>query len=182
MGYGDVTVTTTIPMFRKVRFHSRDSLGSEDLDLPPETLQTVAFWFAPPEDVVEAMKREGLPVGEALTGIANVLVEVAPLFVMCDVQDIGAVVDTQNLGRDTLFLHDRYPGGMGYASRCLEQFEEMIQTVRDVVRDCGCEDGCPSCVGAAAPPFAMTDLDSGVRDRIPEKKSAAFLLEELLGS
>jgi DEAD/DEAH box helicase domain-containing protein len=181
LGYGDVTVTTTIPMFRKIRFHSRDSLGAENLELPPQVLETVAFWFAPPSDLVDRMKDEGLPVGDALTGIANVVVEVAPLFVMCDVQDIGAVVDARNLGRDALFVHDRYPGGMGYASRCLERFEEMMGTVRDVIRDCGCEDGCPSCVGAATPAFAMTDLDSGVRGRIPDKKAAAFLLEGMLG-
>ena len=37
LGFGDVTVTTTIPMFRKIRFHSRDSLGFEELELPPQT-------------------------------------------------------------------------------------------------------------------------------------------------
>lgn len=181
LGYGDVTVTTTIPMFRKIRFHSRESLGFEDLELPPQTLETVAFWFAPPEGLVDEMKAQGIPVGEALVGIANVIVEVAPLFVMCDVQDIGAVVDVRNLGRDALFVHDKHPGGMGYASRCLEQFAPMLQTVRDVIRDCGCEDGCPSCVGASMPTFAMSDLDSGVRDRIPEKAAARYLLERLLG-
>jgi DEAD/DEAH box helicase domain-containing protein len=177
LGYGDVTVTTNIPMFRKIRFHSRDSLGFENLELPPQELQTVAFWFVPPDDAAEAMRAEDLVPGEALTGIANLLVEVAPFFVMCDVQDIGAVVDSRNLGKDALFIHDRYPGGMGFASRCLEQFGEMIQTAASVVRECACEDGCPSCVGAPVTPFSMTDLDSSVRGRIPDKNAARFLLD-----
>jgi ABC-type phosphate transport system permease subunit len=42
--------------------------------------------------------RQGMIVGEALIGIANVFVEVAPLYVMADVQDIGTVVDSSNLG------------------------------------------------------------------------------------
>ena len=121
MGYGDVTITTAIPMFKKIRFHSRDSLGFEKLELPPQLLETVALWFAPPEEIAKNMQANKLLVGEALIGIANVLVEVAPLFVMCDTQDIGTVVDAKNLNRDALFLHDRYPGGMGYARRCLEQ-------------------------------------------------------------
>ena len=179
LGFGDVTVTTTIPMFKKIRFHSRDSLGFEKLELPPQLLETVAFWFVPPDDVVEDMKKRGLLVGEALIGIANVLIEVAPLFVMCDTQDIGTVVDAKNLGKDALFLHDRYPGGMGYARRCLDSFEDMIATITDVIRDCGCDDGCPSCVGSAVSPSAMTDLDSTVRGRIANKKAAAFLLEAL---
>ena len=60
---------------------------------------------------------------------------------MCDTQDIGTVVDARNLGSDALFIHDRYPAGMGYARRCLEQFEALLQTAGEVVRNCGCADG-----------------------------------------
>lgn len=181
LGFGDVTVTTTIPMFKKIRFHSRDSLGFEQLELPPQSLETVALWFVPPEDLAGTLQERGLLVGEALIGIANVLVEVAPFFVMCDVQDVGTVVDASCLGRDALFLYDRYPGGMGYARRCLERMGEILATIRDVIADCRCEDGCPSCVGAAVPAFAMTDLDTAVRGRIPNKQAALALLDALLG-
>ncbi len=180
LGYGDVTVTTSIPMFKKIRFHSRDSLGFEKLELPPQLLETVAFWFAPPPELVEEMKQNRHLVGNALIGIANVFVEVAPFFVMCDAQDIGTVVDARNLERDALFVHDRYPGGMGYAQRCLQQFDPMMRTIAEVIRNCGCPDGCPSCVGSAVPPSAMTDLDSSVRGRIPNKEAAAYLLDRLL--
>ncbi len=181
VGFGDVTVTTTIPMFKKVRFHSRDSLGFEELELPPQSLETVAMWLVPPPPIVERMVADGMPVGEALVGVANVLVEVASLFVMCDQQDIGAVVDSSCLGTDALFLHDRYPGGMGYARRCLDRFDEILTAIRDVIHDCPCEDGCPSCVGSAIPAFAQTDLDSATRGRIPHKAAARFLLDEMLG-
>ncbi|MGD9498537.1 MAG: DEAD/DEAH box helicase, partial [Armatimonadota bacterium] len=181
VGFGDVTVTTNIPMFKKIKFATRDSLGFEKLELPPQTLETVAMWFAPPDELVREMMRQGMIVGEALIGIANVLVEVAPLFVMCDVQDVGAVVDSSCLGREALFLHDRYPGGMGFAHRCMQRIEEILPTVQGVIARCGCEDGCPSCVGSAVPAFAMTDLDSAVRGRIPDKRAARLLLDLLLG-
>jgi len=179
LGFGDVTVTTTIPMFKKIRFHSRDSLGFEQLELPSQTLETVAVWLSPSEEIIEAMKREGLVVGEGLIGIANVMVEVAQLFVMCDAQDIGTVVDAASLGRDSLFLYDRYPGGMGYARRCMDCMDRLVATVYDVIAGCSCPDGCPSCVGAAVPAFAMGDLDSSVRGRIPDKRAARFLLHAL---
>jgi DEAD/DEAH box helicase domain-containing protein len=179
-GFGDVTVTTAIPMFKKIKFSSRDSLGFEKLELPPQELETVACWFAPPEEIARELVGQGMVVGEALIGVANVLMEVAPLFVMCDPQDIGTVVDATNLKRDALFLHDRYPGGMGYARRSLDSLEEMLSTVRDVIRDCSCEDGCPSCVGSAVPASAMTDLDSAVRGRIPDKRGATMLLARML--
>ncbi|HOS44405.1 MAG TPA: DUF1998 domain-containing protein, partial [Armatimonadota bacterium] len=179
VGFGDVTVTTSTPMFKKIKFHSRDSLGYEQLELPPQSLETVAFWFAPPEELVRAMQQRGMRMGEALIGIANVLVEVAPIFVMCDPRDIGAVVDASCLGRDALFFHDRYPGGMGYARRCLDALDAMMHTALTVIRACGCADGCPSCVGSAMPAFAQTDFDSAVRDRIPNKAAAVLMLERL---
>ena len=182
IGYGDVSVTTSIPMFKKIRFHSRDSLGFEQLEMPPQLLETVSLWFAPPEPLVEEMKQKKLLIGQALIGIANVMAEVVPFTVMCDTQDIGTVVDAKNLGRDALFLHDRYPGGMGYARRCLDSFEEIMVTVAEVIRNCACDDGCPSCVGSAIPAFAMTDLDSAVRGRIPHKEAAQYLLGRLFES
>jgi DEAD/DEAH box helicase domain-containing protein len=181
LGFGDVTVTTTIPMFKKIRFHSRDSLGFEKLDMPPQTLESVAMWFSPPAKIIEEMQARDMQVGEALVGIANVLVEVASMYVMCDAQDIGAVVDASCLGSDALFLYDRYPGGMGYAKRCLDRFEEILTTIRTVIDDCVCEDGCPSCVGAAIPAFALGDIDSAVRGRIPDKAAAKLLLAGILG-
>jgi len=181
LGFGDVTVTTTIPMFKKIRFHSRDSLGFEKLDMPPQTLESVAMWFQPPAKIVRELKDRQMQVGEALIGIANVLLEVASMYVMCDEQDIGTVVDASCLGADAMFLYDRYPGGMGYARRCLERFEEMLTTIKTVIDDCACEDGCPSCVGAAIPAFALGDMDSAVRGRIPDKAAAKILLAGMLG-
>ncbi|MGI5817920.1 MAG: DEAD/DEAH box helicase [Armatimonadota bacterium] len=180
LGFGDVTVTTEIPMFKKIKFASRDSLGWEKLELPPQQLETVAMWFAPREDVAEELTRRKMIVGEALIGIANVFVEVAPLYVMADVQDIGTVVDSSNLGRDALFVHDRYPGGMGFAARCMERFDDIMRTVARVIEECACEDGCPSCVGSAIPPFAATDMDTAVRGRIPDKAAARALIRRMI--
>ena len=149
------------------------------MELPPQSLETCAMWLTPPPELAGRMVAQKLPVGEALVGVANVMVEVAPLFVMCDPRDIGTVVDSSCLGADALFLYDRYPGGMGYARRCLDRIGEMLAAVRQVVRECPCQDGCPSCVGSAMPAFAMTDLDSATRGRIPNKAAAAFLLNAL---
>jgi len=181
VGFGDVTVTTHIPMFRKMKFHARDSLGFEKLELPPQEMETVGLWIVPPERVAERVQSHNLVLSQGLIGIANAMVEVAPMFVMCDVQDIGVVVDSSNLGRDAIFLYDRYPGGMGYAERCAEVVGQLIESVHTVISQCACQVGCPSCVGAATPAFAQTDLDSAVRGRIPDKEAALVVLHELLG-
>lgn len=180
VGFGDVTVTTTIPMFKKIKFHSRDSLGFETLEMPPQSLETVAMWLVPPDSAIEAAKSAKRVFAEGLVGIANALVECAPLYVMCDTRDIGVVVDASNLGTDALFLYDRYPGGMGYAQRCADSINELVRAVCEVVSNCPCDSGCPSCVGSAMPAFAMTDVDSGTRGRIPDKECALIILREML--
>lgn len=178
-GLGDVTVTTTLPMFKKIKFTSRDSLGFEPLDLPPVTLPTVAMWIAPSPAMLRRIAAEGIPAADALLGVANLLVEVAPMFAMCDVSDIGATVDVACLGREAVFLFDRFPGGMGFARRCLDSVDRILAAARDIVAACACRDGCPSCVGSAVPAFAMGDMDAGVRGRFPDKRGAALLLQDL---
>ncbi|MGQ9696873.1 MAG: DEAD/DEAH box helicase [Armatimonadota bacterium] len=182
VGLGDVTVTTHVPMFKKIKFQTRENVGYEQLDLPPRMMDTVAMWFTPSAETQQELLRRSMVLGEALIGVANVFVEVARLHVMCDPQDIDAVVESSCFGAPTLFVFDRCPGGVGYAERCLESLEQILHSVYRVVSECPCDDGCPSCVGAAVPAFAMSDIDVGVRDRIPDKKAARILLEMILGA
>jgi len=178
IGYGEVTVTTSIPMFKKVRFHSRESLGFERLELPEQSVETVAVWIAP-EPGPAAEWRD---LGEALIGIANVLVEVIPVFLMCDTSDVGAAVDTTRKGATGLFLYDRFPGGMGYARGALDRLDEILDATATVIEECPCEAGCPACVGSAVPNVAANDLDTSVRGRIPDKRAAAELIGKLISS
>lgn len=180
VGHGDVTVTTVVPMFKKVKFFTRESIGWEELDLPPQELETTAMWVVPTERALGRLRQQGRATGEALVGLANLMVEVAPLFIMCDPSDIGALPDASNLGRDAVFLYDRYPGGMGFSARAKQLLEEIMQAALAVARNCPCETGCPSCVGAAVPRFAQTDLDSATRGRIPDKEATLIVLHELL--
>jgi len=181
IGHGDVTVTTVVPMFKKVKFFTRESIGFEELTLPPQELETTAMWLVPPQSAFDLARQFGRTPGEALVGLANLMVEVAPLFIMCDPSDIGVVTDSSNLGREAIFLYDRHQGGTGFSSRAKQSLEQIMQAALDVVRKCPCETGCPSCVGAAVPRFALTDLDSATRGRIPDKEAAQIVLHEMLG-
>ncbi len=177
LGFGEVTVLTTIPMFKKVRFHSRESVGYEDLHLPPIRLETAALWLVPPPAAVADLARAGHLAGEALSGLSNLLTELAPAFLLCDPTDVGGAVDAGQTGRDALFLYDRFPGGMGYARAALDRLPEMLAAARAVIDGCACEDGCPSCVGARETPGGDGDLSA--RGRLPGKAATAALLAAL---
>ena len=177
---GDVTLTTLVVMFKKVKFHSRDSIGFEGLDLPERKMETVAMWLVPPDSTHAACARHSRTVADALVGLSNVVVEVLPMHVMCDSMDIGSVVDSSCLGKDALFIYDRFDGGIGFAEKAYKLIEPVMQCALKVVQDCACHTGCPSCVGASVPPFAARPIDSGTRGRISDKEATLILLHDLL--
>lgn len=179
--HGDVDVTTKPYMFRKIKFGSRDSIGFGKIDLPPQVMETVGTWIIPPAPILHLVRDYGRDPMEGMLGIANVLAEVLPLFVMCDSTDIGSVVDMGNTGYPTVFVYDKYPGGLGFARKAFDTVEPILAACRELIAGCGCENGCPSCVGAPIPPSAQLDPDSNARGRIPDKEAALVLLHELLG-
>ncbi len=50
--------------------------------------------------------------------------------------------------RPTLYLYDAVPGGVGFARRIWQQFDEICAAALAHARRCPCQHGCPSCVGA----------------------------------
>lgn len=178
--FGDVTVTSLVYMFKKIKFHGRESIGFGKVSLPPQVMGTVAFWLVPPVSTLNLVRRWGRDPSEGLYGIGNVITEVVPLYAMCDPRDVGAVVDSLNTGSPTLFVYDRYPGGVGFAERAYRALEEVLRACLELAKGCRCEDGCPSCVGAPVPPFAQNDPDLSPRGRIPDKEAALIILHDLL--
>jgi DEAD/DEAH box helicase domain-containing protein len=95
----------------------------------------------------------------ALSGLAYLLRNLAPLHLMCDPGDLGSVVQSRapETGLPTVTLYDRAPGGAGLSVRLYELHDELLAAALDVVRRCPCTDGCPGCVGPAG------DVEPGTR-------------------
>ena len=115
-----------------------------------------------------------------MLGIANVLIEVLPFLVMSDGGDIGSVVDLANNGAPSLFVYDKYPGGIGFSHRAFEKTEEILIKAQELISTCSCRDGCPSCVGSPLPPSPQLDPDTSGKGRIPDKEGALVILHDLL--
>jgi len=85
-----------------------------------------------------------------LAGLAYVLGNLAPLFLMCDAGDLGShvePVENQNFGQPTVVLYDFVPAGIGFSQKLFEMHNELIARALELVSECPCADGCPSCVG-----------------------------------
>ena len=87
-----------------------------------------------------------------LAGLAYVLHQLAPLFLMCDMEDIGVYFHPEAefcQGQPTFALFDMVPAGIGFADRLYELHDQLVRESLRLVNDCPCEDGCPACVGPA---------------------------------
>jgi DEAD/DEAH box helicase domain-containing protein len=179
--WGDLSVTSLTYMFKKVKFGSRDSLGFGALDLPEQKLLTTGMWLLPHPEAYRLVKDAGRVPREGLLGISNVIKEVIPIFAMCDTMDVGASVDSSASHAPGVYVHDRFPGGLGFAHKAYELIDEIMRACLELIDNCPCEDGCPSCVGSPLPPYSHLDPDVSMRGMIPDKESARSILHHLLG-
>jgi DEAD/DEAH box helicase domain-containing protein len=89
-------------------------------------------------------------VRSGLAGLAFVLGHLAPLFLMCDMRDLGVHADPQSPlseGMPTVVIYDQVPAGIGLSQHLFEVHDELLERARELVSKCECVDGCPSCVG-----------------------------------
>ncbi len=47
----------------------------------------------------------------------------------------------------TVFIFDAYPGGIGFAELLYEEHQRLLSSARDLIGNCPCLQGCPTCVG-----------------------------------
>ena len=130
------------------RILTGEVLGEEPLDLPPRTLTTVAVWWTVTDAQVTraGIARADLP--GAAHAAEHASIGLLPLFATCDRWDIGGVSTPihPDTGRPTVFVYDGHPGGAGFAERAYETAAAWLRATRDVIGDCSCATGCPSCV------------------------------------
>jgi len=144
---GEVKVTALASMFKKIKFHTHENIGSGPIHLPEQTLHTTGYWLTLDRELWNALGRETLEAG--LQGMAHSLRHVASLRLMCDPRDLGAVAEVRSVTTKlpTVTVYEIYPGGVGYASRMYDLHHQLLDDAASLVRECPCTAGCPSCIG-----------------------------------
>lgn len=151
--HGEVRVNRQIVGFKKVKFYTLENVGAGNLSMPEQEMHTTSWWMHFPADFLAQM--EGYSPSEranGLAGLANALKAVAAMLVMCDPRDIGTSLTEEIAGglvawEPNLYLYDTYPGGIGQSLPLFHQTKRLLSGAQDLIRACGCESGCPSCVG-----------------------------------
>jgi ATP-dependent helicase YprA (DUF1998 family) len=100
---------------------------------------------------------------------------VASLLLMCDPRDLGVALSEEIAGGLTafepnLYLYDAYPGGIGQSGPLYRMTDQLLRQTAELLDGCGCDAGCPSCVG---PPGEVGERGKLVARRIVAALSAS---------
>ncbi len=146
LAVGEVDVVERVTAYRVRRYDK--TLGVHPLDLPPVEFETVALYFTLPEELEQQILDEGRDWAGGLHAAEHALIAMTPYHAMCDRWDVGGLSTPHHPDTNaaTIFLYDGYPGGIGIAEKIFELFPDLVRVTHELIRDCGCETGCPSCI------------------------------------
>ena len=145
---GRVKVTKTITGFERRRIRGQDLLGTEPLDLPPTSFETVGIWLEFPDEIPQALETAGRHVMGGIHASEHAALSLFPLFALCDRHDVAGISYTRHpqIGHAAIFFYDGQPGGVGLAASMFDRIEILLDATCDLISDCPCDDGCPACV------------------------------------
>ena len=174
--HGDVLVRSQVVGFKKIKFFTNENVGAGKLELPENEMHTTCYWITLERSLVESLPFSISERQSGMFGLLHALESVATLLLMCDGRDLGTAIGerppTPGIAADSdeftpvrmedaagaqakeffepnLYLFDAYPGGIGFSEPLFRVHELLIRKTRELIRECPCDDGCPSCVGPA---------------------------------
>jgi DEAD/DEAH box helicase domain-containing protein len=168
--HGDVLVRSQVVGFKKIKFFTQENVGSGNLELPENEMHTTAYWIKVGRELLASLPFSISERQDGLFGLLYALESIATLLLMCDRMDLGSTIGEgliSDTGRETapasggveaggemrelfepsLYLYDAYPGGMGMSEPLFRIHDQLVHKTRELIAGCGCEQGCPSCVG-----------------------------------
>ncbi|MCA9668385.1 MAG: DUF1998 domain-containing protein, partial [Myxococcales bacterium] len=170
--HGEVHVLDRVVGFKKIKLHTHENIGYGDVSEPDREMHTTALWLTlEPRDVL-ALGWTAAEVTGATMALSRALHSAAALLLMSERRDLGrAMGDARSswfpvAGRGakglgggdappdprapfspTVFLFDRYRGGIGLAERLFDERHDLLARTRAMLERCECDEGCPGCVG-----------------------------------
>jgi len=190
--HGDVLVRSQVVGFKKIKFFTNENIGAGDLQLPENEMHTTSYWITLERRLLESLPYTISERQSGMFGLLHALESVATLLLMCDRRDLGTAIgenppspgesnesiasmrmedavkpNAKEFFEPNLYLFDAYPGGIGFSEPLFRAHALLISQTRELITNCTCEQGCPSCVGPAG-------------DLAPRAKEAALAILDRL--
>jgi DEAD/DEAH box helicase domain-containing protein len=146
-----------------------ENVGSGEVELPQQEMQTTSVWLTSSPEALARVGPSRAELIDGLRGVTHLLHHLAPIFLLCDVRDLGSwlgdttpaeagktvgtgestrrrLLDAETFN-PTIYLYDSHAGGIGLAERLFDVLPQLVAHARETLRACPCAWGCPSCVG-----------------------------------
>ena len=173
---GEVHLVKRFAGYKKIRYYTHENVGYGKINLPDQEMHTTAVWWQVKPAALDAAFSSRQQSLDGFLGAGYALHIIAAMRMLSEPLDIGravgdgnaewfAIVGTNGRGQlrntagdimdpgtllqftPTLFLYDNYPGGIGISAPLYEQRAAIVVAAQQLVIDCECIHGCPSCIG-----------------------------------
>ncbi|MGB9749349.1 MAG: DEAD/DEAH box helicase [Caldisericia bacterium] len=171
--YGDLEVTSKVIGYQKRKHFTNDLIGEYPIELPTRVFETKGLWFIIKDEIKKEVIKSGYDFNGSIHALEHLLIGVFPLIAICDRRDLGGLSHPVHPDTDkpTIFIYDAYPGGIGFSKKGFDYIEKLLLYGYDVIKNCKCEDGCPSCIYSPK---------CGNKNKPLDKKGAILILTKIL--
>jgi len=162
--FGFINIKKQPKLYKKIRERSFENIGYGPITLPPFEYDTTGFSLLAPKKWISAMeKTDRRFIAAAFHGLSYILKHTSPLLCMADINDLGTDVSLMEEAdasfKSALYFYDSIEGGVGYAENIYDKISQCLSMCMDIIQECECTSGCPSCVPPLPPGINSDELE-----------------------
>lgn len=170
--HGMMRITYQVIGYDKKNLFDGTKISRHAVEMPEYIFDTEGIWIVIHKNLANKIIDKGYDLPGTLHAAEHVTIACMPLFALCDKGDIGgysyAIYPEFKL--PAIFIYDGYEGGIGLTKRVLDMPVEWIKSAIEIIQNCDCKEGCPSCV---------QDSQCGSANQPLDKEGAMYFLKNL---
>jgi DEAD/DEAH box helicase domain-containing protein len=145
---GRLKVSSQVVAYEKVRVGDQAVISQHPLESPVEHFETIGFWLELDTRFKKDLKRHQLHYMGSIHAIEHAMKSLFPLLALSNRTDVGGICYPLHpqLRKGAIFIYDYYPGGIGLAEKGFSVLDQLLEMSLELVENCDCEHGCPSCI------------------------------------
>ncbi|GAA5980934.1 hypothetical protein JCM11641_005489 [Rhodosporidiobolus odoratus] len=179
--YGTIKIESVVFGYFKVDKRN-NILDTVTLHTPPFLRHSHGLWIDVPRSALEILLLKNFHPAGSIHAAEHALMSLTPVVAMCaegDVRTECKMPEKEMSGVGTtrkrparLILYDTAGKSGGICAKVFDSVSNLVAQAADTIANCGCADGCPSCVAS--------NICSGA-NTIVSKLGALIVLDSLLG-
>jgi DEAD/DEAH box helicase domain-containing protein len=145
---GRLKVSSQVVGYEKVRVGDQVVISQHPLTSPVEHFETVGFWLELEPHFKKDLRRHQFHYMGSIHAVEHAMKSLFPLLALSNRTDVGGICYPLHpqLRKGAVFIYDYHPGGIGLAEKGFVMLDQLLDMTLDMVANCDCERGCPSCI------------------------------------